>query len=108
MNEGQRLIEKLQRIEALFADAAAPVGEREAAALARERIRKRLRDQQATDPAVEFAFKLRDRWSHKLLVALLRRYQIRPYRYRGQRYTRVQAGAHGQGHLVRHRGRQQT
>ena len=40
---------------------------------------------------MEFAFKLRDRWSHKLLVALLRRYQIRPYRYRGQRYTTIMA-----------------
>ena len=88
--EEQRLIEKLQRIEALFAGAATP-GEREAAAQARDRIRSRLRDQQQTDPPVEYAFKLRDRWSHKLLIALLRRYQIRPYRYRGQRYTTVMA-----------------
>jgi len=90
MNDEQRLIEKLQRIEALFAGAATP-GEREAAAQARDRIRCRLREQQKTDPPVEFAFKLRDRWSHKLLVALLRRYQIRPYRYRGQRYTTIMA-----------------
>src|SRR5438093_2323655 len=45
----QRLIEKLQRIEALFAGAATP-GEREAAAQARDRIRSRLREQQQTDP----------------------------------------------------------
>jgi hypothetical protein len=90
MTDEQRLIEKLQRIEALFAGAATP-GEREAAAQARNRIRLRLREQQQTDPPVEFAFKLRDRWSHKLLVALLRRYQIRPCRYRGQRHTTVPA-----------------
>jgi hypothetical protein len=90
MTDEQRLIEKLQRIEALFAGAATP-GEREAAAQARDRIRSRLREQQQTDPPVEFAFKLRDRWSHKLLIALLRRYQIRPYRYRGQRYTTIMA-----------------
>jgi hypothetical protein len=90
MTDEQRLIEKLQRIEALFAGAATP-GEREAAAQARDRIRSRLRDQQQTDPPLEFAFKLQDRWSHKLLIALLRRYQIRPYRYRGQRYTTVMA-----------------
>ena len=90
MSDEQRLIEKLQRIEALFAGAATP-GEREAAAQARDRIRSRLREQQQTDPPVEFAFKLRDRWSHTLLVALLRRYQIRPYRYRGQRYTTIMA-----------------
>jgi tRNA nucleotidyltransferase (CCA-adding enzyme) len=90
MTDEARLIEKLQLIEALFAGAATP-GEREAAALARDRIRNRLREHQQTDPAVEFAFKLRDRWSHKLLTALLRRYQIRPYRYRGQRYTTIMA-----------------
>jgi hypothetical protein len=90
MTEEERLIEKLQRIEALFAGAATP-GEREAAALARDRIRNRLREHQQTDPPVEFAFKLRDRWCHKLLTALLRRYQIQPYRYRGQRYTTIMA-----------------
>jgi hypothetical protein len=90
MTDEQRLIEKLQRIEALYAGAATP-GERDAAAHARDRIRGRLREQQQTDPPIEFAFKLRDRWSHKLLTALLRRYQIRPYRYRGQRYTTIMA-----------------
>ena len=90
MTEEQRLIEKLQRIEALFAGAAT-AGERDAAAQARDRIRARLREQQKTDPPLEFTFNLRDQWSHKLLIALLRRYQIRPYRYRGQRYTTVMA-----------------
>ncbi|MEI6567774.1 MAG: hypothetical protein WCR20_13940 [Verrucomicrobiota bacterium] len=90
MTEEQRLLEKLQRIEALFAGAATP-GEREAAAQARDRIRNRLKGQQETDPAVEYSFKLRDRWAHKLLIALLRRYQIRPYRYSGQRHTTIMA-----------------
>lgn len=90
VTEEQRLIEKLQRIEALFSGAATP-GERDAAGYARERIRARLREQKQTDPILEYSFKLRDRWSHKLFVALLRRYQIRPYRYRGQRYTTVMA-----------------
>jgi hypothetical protein len=90
MTDEQRLIEKLQRIEALFAGAATP-GEREAAAQARDRIRRRLQEQQLTDPTLEFSFKLNDRWSHKLLIALLRRYQIRPYRYRGQRHTTIMA-----------------
>ena len=90
MTEEQRLIEKLQRIEALFAGAATP-GEREAAGQARERIRTRLLAQQRADPPLEYAFNLRDQWSHKLLIALLRRYQIRPYRYRGQCYTTIMA-----------------
>jgi hypothetical protein len=91
MTEEQRLVEKLQRIEALFADSSAPAGERQAAALARDRIHNRLREQQQSDPPIEFSFKLHDRWSHKLMVALLRRYQIRPYRYRGQRHTTIMA-----------------
>ena len=90
MTDEQRLIEKLQRIEALFAGAATP-GEREAAAAARERIRARLREQQQSDPPVEFTFTLRDRWSHKLLIALLRRYGLRPYRYPRQRHTTIMA-----------------
>ena len=88
MTDEQRLIEKLQRIEALFAGAATP-GEREAAAQARERIRTRLQEQQVTDPPVEYTFTLRDHWSNRLFVALVRRYGLRPYRYPRQRYTTV-------------------
>ena len=90
MTEEQRLIEKLQRIEALFAGAATP-GERDAAAQARERIRSRLQSQQQTDPPVEYSFKLRDQWSNRLMIALLRRYGLRPYRYPRQRYTTIMA-----------------
>ena len=90
MTDEQRLIERLQLIEALFAGAATP-GEREAAAQARERIRARLQQQQQTDPPVEYTFTLRDRWSHKLLIALMRRYGIQPYRYPRQRYTTIMA-----------------
>ena len=57
----------------------------------RARIKRRLLDLEAVDPPVEFSFKVRDRWSHQLLVALLRRYDIKPYRYRGQRRTTVMA-----------------
>ena len=85
-----QLIERLRLIEALFAGAATP-GEREAAAQARERIRARLQSQQVTDPPVEYRFSLRDRWSRQLFVALLRRYEIRPYRYARQRHTTLNA-----------------
>lgn len=88
--EEQRLIEKLQRIEALFAGAATP-GERDAAAQARDRIRARLTEEQEADPPVEFSFRLQDTWSRRLFVALLRRYGIRPYRYPRQRRTTVMA-----------------
>ncbi len=89
--EQQRLIEKLKRIEALFADRAATPGEKAAAGEARERLRLKLAEFAEADPPIEYTFALRNPWSHKLFVALLRRYQIRPYRYARQRYTTVMA-----------------
>ena len=40
---------------------------------------------------MEYRFTLADQWSRHLFVALLRRYNIPPYRYRGQRRTTVMA-----------------
>jgi len=88
--EEARLIEKLRKIEALFARPATD-GERAAAENARERIRRRLRELEATEPAIEFRFSLADAWSRSLFIALLRRYEVRPYRYPGQRRTTVMA-----------------
>ncbi len=34
---------------------------------------------------------MRDTWSRKVFVALLRRYEIKPYRYHRQRHTTVMA-----------------
>jgi hypothetical protein len=85
-----KLIEKLKLIEALHAGAATP-GEREAASRARERILERLRTAEKVDPPVEYKFTLGDQWSKKAFVALLRRYGIAPFRYRGQRHTTVMA-----------------
>jgi len=84
------LIEKLKLIEALFAGATTE-GEKIAAERARGRILERLQFWEREDPPVEYRFSMPDVWSRKVLVALLRRYGIRPYRYRGQRYTTVMA-----------------
>jgi len=83
-----RLIEKLRLIEALFAGAGTE-GERVAAGHARQRILERLAAVEAEDPPVEFKFTLGDMWSRRVFVALLRRYGLRPYRYKRQRYTTV-------------------
>ena len=88
--EEKDLIEKLCRIERLFGGATTD-GERAAAANALERIRQRLDETKRIDPPIEYKFTLSDSWSRKLLVALLRRYGIKPYRYRRQRYTTVMA-----------------
>jgi hypothetical protein len=84
----ERLLQKLRDLEALAAGGATD-GERAAAGHARERVLARLRDVERTDPPVEYRFTLRDGWSKRLFLALLRRYGLRPYRYRGQRHTTV-------------------
>ena len=82
------LIDKLRRIEALFAGATTP-GERDAAEAARGRILERLRSLEQADPAVEYQFTMPDVWRKRVFVALLRRYGLRPYRYKRQRTTTV-------------------
>lgn len=90
MMEEKALVEKLQRIERLFAGAKTD-GERSAAAHALDRIRERLAAVEKVDPPIEYRFALADSWSRRLMVALLRRYGIKPYRYRRQRHTTVMA-----------------
>ena len=88
MHDETRLIEKLRRIEALFSGATT-AGERTAAELAAQRIRDRLGEIQELDPPVEYRFTMGNMYSRRLFTALLRRYGLNPYRYRGQRYTTV-------------------
>ena len=84
----ESLRRKLTAIEALFGGATTG-GEREAAEAARERILARLKAANEAQPAVEYQFSLADEWQRRLFVALLRRYGLNPYRYRGQRRTTV-------------------
>lgn len=90
MMDESKLIEKLRLIEALFCGAGTE-GERVAAERARERILARLKQTEKEDPPLEYRFTMGDMWSRKVFVALLRRYGIRPYRYKRQRYTTVMA-----------------
>ena len=60
-----------------------------AAAEARRRIQQRLESAERIEPPEEFRFTLADTWSRKVFLALLRRYELKPYRYRGQRRTTV-------------------
>lgn len=90
MNDEAKLLDKLRRIEELHAGATT-AGEREAAAEARRRIQERLARLRDADPPLEYRFSLRNAWSRRLFVALLRRYGLRPYRYHRQRYNTVMA-----------------
>ena len=84
MSDDQRLKEKLRAIEALFAGTTSE-GERDAAARARQRILERLAAVMAETP-VEWQFTV-DRYQRQLLIALARRYDLKPYRYQRQRYS---------------------
>ena len=90
MNDFTELIAKLKRIEALHSGATTP-GERTAAENARQRIREKIEQYKEADPPVEYRFTLQNTWSRRLFVALLRRYDIKPYRHYRQRYTTVMA-----------------
>ncbi|MFM7604819.1 MAG: hypothetical protein ACKO8Z_06425 [Prosthecobacter sp.] len=82
------LLEKLRKIERLYAGAATP-GEKEAAADAMRRIQQRLKKTEEAERPIEYKFTLVDGWSKKLFIALLRRYDLRPYRYARQRRNTV-------------------
>ncbi len=88
MTAEAQLLEKLRKIEALFAGAGSP-GERNAAEAALERVRARLAELQRSDPEIEMQFSLQDQWSRRLFLALCRRYGLKPYRLYRQRMTTV-------------------
>jgi hypothetical protein len=86
--EEERLIDRLRKVEALFARPGTE-GERTAAGGALARIRERLAGIERTERPVEHKFTMADAWNTTLFLALLRRYGLRPYRYRGQRRNTV-------------------
>ena len=88
MMDERTLIDKLIKIETLFAGATTE-GERISAEMARQRILSRLQDLLPKDPPIEYRFTFSDMWSRKVFTALLRRYDLTPYRYYRQRYTTV-------------------
>lgn len=89
MDDYQQLLEKLLRVDALYAGATT-AGEQAAAADARERLRAKMNLAEIAEPPIEYKFTFTDPWARRIFLALLRRYELRPYRFRGQRYTTVQ------------------
>ncbi len=86
--QDQELIDKLRKIERLYAGAAT-TGEKDAAAAAMARIKSRLDEIAKIEKPIEYKFRFADGWSKKLFMALLRRYELRPYRYQRQRHSTV-------------------
>ena len=85
------LLEKLRKIEALYAGTS--VAGDEAARRAAERIRARLAELRATDEDTELHYRLQDPWKRKLFVALCRRYGLQPFREPGRHASTVQVRA---------------
>ncbi len=92
MNELDKLIEKLLRVEALRAGATT-AGERDAADAARQRLLDRMKDVpptvRATEEVTEWKFTLSDTWSRRLFLALCRKHGHKPFRRYRQRHTTV-------------------
>lgn len=88
MSSESELIEKIKKLEALFAGGATK-GEQAAAKAAKERILDKLKDSRSKEKDKEYAFHLPDMWSRNLLLALCKRYDITPYRRYRQKHTTV-------------------
>lgn len=91
MNENdeiRRLIDTLLKVEALHAGAMTP-GERDAAASAMDRVKRKLEQFIESDPPEERHCTFSNHWSKQLFCALAKRYGLQPYRYYRQRYTTV-------------------
>ena len=82
------LLDKLQKIEAMFAGATTP-GERATATAAAERIRARLTDVRGREPDFPMHYSILDPWARMLFVALCRRYGLWPHRHYRQHLSTV-------------------
>jgi hypothetical protein len=87
MGEEDKLIDRLRTIEATFAGSTGA----DSADQARTRILAVVAELATKEPPVEFQMSARDFWSHRVLIALLRRYGVKPYRYPRQRPMTVMA-----------------
>lgn len=92
MFEEGTLVEKLRKLEALYAGTRVD-GEREAAKRAAEKIRERLAELRGSEEDVTLLYRIQDPWTRKLFVALCRRYGLKPFREPGRRYSTVMVRA---------------
>jgi len=86
------LLEKIKKIEALI-EGAKTDGEKNAAISAKDRILKKHPELDIDKDVLEFTLRTSDSWHKKLLLAICRKYGLRPYRYKGQKYTTVMVRA---------------
>ncbi len=83
----EELLAKIKKIEALI-EGAKTEGEKNAAISAKKRLDKRRLEELELEKK-EYALYTQDNWHKKLLLAICRKYGVRPYRYSRQKYTTV-------------------
>ncbi|TVQ95821.1 MAG: hypothetical protein EA398_16910 [Deltaproteobacteria bacterium] len=91
MDDLERILDKLRKIEALYRGATTE-GERAAAASSAERLREKAGRLEA-ELETEWQFSMPDGWNRDLFVAICRKHGVRPFRYRRQRRTTVMCRA---------------
>ncbi|PIV60109.1 MAG: hypothetical protein COS14_05225 [Bacteroidetes bacterium CG02_land_8_20_14_3_00_31_25] len=82
------ILEKIKKIEALISGATTD-GEKIAAIFAKQRILDKYPELETNRQQTEWTLHTPDTWHKKLLMALCRKYEIKPYRYARQKYTTV-------------------
>lgn len=74
------LLEKIKKIEALISGATTS-GEKEAAISAKNRVLKKHPEIEIDQNPKEYSLYTSDNWHKKLLLAICRKYGVKPYRY---------------------------
>lgn len=86
------LLSKIKKIEALIASSKSE-GEQQAAELAKNRLLERQQQEVSAAQPIEYRISLGNLWKKKLFIALCNKYDIRTYRYKGQKHTTVRLRA---------------
>lgn len=86
------LIDKLQKIQALYYGATTP-GEKMAAAQAMANLKSKIDSYKQQDREIEWKFSMGNYFEKRLLKAILSKHGIESYRYYGQRHTTLNARA---------------
>jgi len=84
----EHLLERIKKIEALIAGAST-AGEEHAARSAKDRILEKYPELEIHKNAVEYRLSTSSQWDKKLLIAICRKYGVKPFRYHRQKYTTV-------------------
>lgn len=82
------LLARIKKIESLIKGSTTE-GEKTAALLAKERILEKYPRLKHENNLKEYSLYTQDSWHKKLLIAICRKYEVKPYRYHRQKYTTV-------------------